>query len=58
MALPSCPNCGSYDLDLLRDLDDGRKQIRCVECGDEWVRGEERIFVESLARAAVPAKRY
>jgi hypothetical protein len=57
MALPNCPQCGSYDLDLVRNLDDGRKELRCLECGDEWVRGDERILVDSLARA-VPAKRY
>jgi hypothetical protein len=57
MALPSCQECGSYDLDLVRDLDDGRKQLKCVDCGHEWVRGEERVLVDAVTRAA-PAKRY
>jgi hypothetical protein len=58
MALPRCPKCGSYDLDLLEDLGDGRKQVKCAECGDEWTRGEERVLAGLAARPLPAAKRY
>ncbi len=58
MALPSCPKCGSYDLDLLQNLGDGRKQLKCAECGDEWVRGEEQVLAATVSHGAVPAKRW
>jgi transposase-like protein len=56
MALPRCPKCGSYELDLLKDLDDGRKHLKCDDCGEDWLRGEERLFAETLTHAAGPAK--
>jgi hypothetical protein len=58
MALPRCPKCGSYDLDLLQDLDDGTKQLKCAECGDEWTRGDDRVLAGLSARSPQPAKRY
>jgi Zn ribbon nucleic-acid-binding protein len=41
-----CPQCGSSnDLDLIEDLEDGRKHIRCTACGHDWLRGEgRRVF--------------
>ncbi len=40
-----CPNCSSSDLDLVEDLDDGRKRVRCNSCHHEWIRGEaKRVF--------------
>jgi hypothetical protein len=58
MALPRCPKCGSYDLDLLQDLDEGRKQLKCAECGDEWTRGDDRILASLSAHSPQPAKRF
>jgi Zn ribbon nucleic-acid-binding protein len=37
-----CPQCSSDDLDLIEDLEDGRKHIRCMACGHDWLRGDER----------------
>lgn len=36
----TCQGCGSLDLELAASLPDGRRQIRCIDCGHEWIRGE------------------
>jgi len=41
----SCPECGSDDLDLVEDLGDGTKQVRCMACSHEWVRRGEARYV-------------
>ena len=42
MALPTCPACGSDDLRLIADLEDGRKHLKCGRCGHDWKRGEAK----------------
>ena len=37
-----CPNCESQGLELVEELDDGRRRLRCSSCGHEWLRGEAR----------------
>jgi hypothetical protein len=40
-----CPQCGSSDLNLIEDIDDGRKLVGCTQCGYEWTRGEaKRVY--------------
>lgn len=54
MALPSCPDCGSKDLDLREKLPDTRRHLVCQECDHDWMYGEAvRVpeQVDSLARA-------
>src|SRR5436190_5687543 len=34
--------CGSDELELLEDLDDGRKRLRCSTCGNEWLKGQAK----------------
>jgi Zn ribbon nucleic-acid-binding protein len=44
-----CPQCSSSDdLDLIEDLADGRKHIRCPACGHDWLRGEERRVYKTV----------
>ncbi len=44
-----CPQCSSSDdLDLIEDLEDGRKHIRCTACGHDWLRGEERRVYKTV----------
>lgn len=42
MALRTCPDCGSTDIDGVEKLTDGRLAVRCLDCGHEWIRGEAR----------------
>jgi hypothetical protein len=54
MALPSCPDCGSVDLDLREVLPDTRRHLVCGECDHDWLYGEAAVApdpVDSLARA-------
>lgn len=54
MALPSCPDCGSVDLDLRETLPDTRRHLVCGECDHDWLYGEAAVApepVDSLARA-------
>ena len=41
-----CPSCGSSDdLELVEELDDGRRRLRCSACGHLWDRGEpKRVY--------------
>jgi hypothetical protein len=40
-----CPSCGGDDVDLVEATDDGRRRVRCLECGEVWVRGEaKRVY--------------
>lgn len=36
----ACERCGSSDLELVQELDDGRREVRCESCGHQWLRGE------------------
>jgi hypothetical protein len=45
-----CESCGSDDLELESPLPDGRKQIRCSQCGHSWIRGEPRTVVKASSR--------
>ena len=38
----TCPVCGSGDLDLVEELADGRRAVRCLDCDHDWIRGESR----------------
>jgi hypothetical protein len=33
------PRCGSDDLELVFDLDDGQKRLTCLRCEHIWIRG-------------------
>lgn len=50
MALPTCPNCESTDIDGIEKLADGRLAVRCLNCGHEWIRGEaQRVSTVPVA---------
>jgi hypothetical protein len=46
MPLPTCPDCGSYDLDLRELLEDTRRHLICLECGHDWLHGEAVVKPE------------
>lgn len=35
----ACEKCGSNDLDLVKQLPDSRREIKCLDCGHTWLRG-------------------
>lgn len=38
----TCEKCGSDDILLAGELDDGTRRVQCASCGEEWVRGTPR----------------
>ena len=40
MALPTCPDCHSDDIDLVENVPDGRKHLICCACNHDWLHGE------------------
>ncbi len=40
MALPTCPDCGSDDLDLVEKLSDGRRHLVYCACDHDWLHGD------------------
>jgi len=40
-----CPSCASDEIDLVEISKDGRRHLRCVSCGHDWLRGEaQRVY--------------
>ncbi len=53
-----CTNCESDDLELVANLEDGRKRLRCCSCGQEWVRGEAKPVRRPLDTVAALRQRF
>lgn len=55
MALPTCPDCGSDDIDLVEDVSDGRKHLMCCTCDRDWLHGQTtaRVTLVSNYEAAL-----
>ena len=40
-AIPVCPECGSDDLEIIDETDEGDNEYVCNDCGERFVDGEE-----------------
>jgi len=50
MAVATCIECGSSDIELVETLADTRKSVKCLDCGHAWMRGEAARVVSASAR--------
>ena len=48
MPLPSCPDCGSVDIDLREVLPDTRRHLVCLDCDREWLYGDAVVATEPV----------
>lgn len=58
MALPTCPDCGSDDLDLVEKLSDGRRHLICCACDHDWLHGEVIAKPTPLSNYEAARKRF
>lgn len=58
MALPTCPDCDSDDLDLKEKLPDGRRHLICLSCDVDFVYGEATVAPPKASDYATARSRF
>ncbi len=58
MALPTCPDCGSHDIDLVENVTDGRKHLLCCACDRDWLHGEATSRSEPVSNYEAALRRF
>lgn len=58
MAMATCTNCGSTEINLLETLPDTRKHVTCLDCGHDWLRGEPARVVTATSSSNTTQRRF